>query len=69
MRYFDCTITTKLTCIMALLNLQKISVFSESLLNVDVFLFCFQFGIPNSFALASYTRKIEKNTKLKGAIK
>lgn len=29
----------------------------------------FQLGIPNSFALASYTRKIEKDMKLKGAIK
>lgn len=28
-----------------------------------------QFGIPNSFALASYTRKIERNTKVKGVIK
>jgi len=32
-------------------------------------LFTIQLGIPNSFALASYTRKIEKNTKVKGAIK
>ncbi|KAJ7393345.1 DnaJ (Hsp40), sub C, member 11 [Desmophyllum pertusum] len=28
-----------------------------------------QLGIPNSFALASYTRKLEKNTKLKGSVK
>ncbi|CAH3016204.1 unnamed protein product [Porites evermanni] len=31
--------------------------------------FTIQLGIPNSFVLGSYTRKIEKDTKIKGTIK